>query len=120
MREQIRFDIQQYHRRIKLAVYFQHKKDSECPPFTPKSQWVPPNGKLPPEITALSNADLQHLQNKFHIWRVKPNLSTHEFEALNLLCKNSNIIIKPAVKGSAVVILDKDQYLWEGYRQLNN
>ncbi|KAF7693726.1 hypothetical protein HF521_007479, partial [Silurus meridionalis] len=33
---------------------------------------------------------------------------------------NQNIIIKPADKGSATVIMDREQYLWEGYRQLQD
>ena len=41
-------------------------------------------------------------------------------EALQSLQQNRNIIIKPADKGSAVVIMDREQYLWEEYRQLND
>ncbi|KAF3834515.1 hypothetical protein F7725_027073, partial [Dissostichus mawsoni] len=45
--EQGRWDMQQYHRRLKLATYFKHKKDSDPPPFTPKSDWFPSAGTLP-------------------------------------------------------------------------
>lgn len=34
--------------------------------------------------------------------------------------KNKHIIIKPADKGSAIVILGRDQYICEAKRQLNN
>ncbi|KAF3840435.1 hypothetical protein F7725_006297, partial [Dissostichus mawsoni] len=44
--EQGRWDMQQYHRRLKLATYFKHKKDSDPPPFTPKSDWFPSAGTL--------------------------------------------------------------------------
>ena len=40
--------------------------------------------------------------------------------ALKQLKNNSHIIIKPADKGSAVVIMDREQYKWEAQRQLNN
>lgn len=118
--EQTRFDIEQHHRRLKLAVYFQKKPDSQCPPFTPKSEWVPPNGKLPPEITALIDADLKHFQDKLYFCRVKSNLTNYESEALTSLRKHNKTTIKHADKGSAVVIWDRDQYLWEGYKQCND
>lgn len=41
-----------------------------------------------------------------------------EIEALNLLQMDKRIVIKPADKGSAVVVMDRDQYIWEGNWQL--
>ncbi|XP_024120094.1 uncharacterized protein LOC112141232 [Oryzias melastigma] len=40
--------------------------------------------------------------------------------ALRQLMNNKEIVIKPADKGSVVVIMDKEKYLWEGYRQLKD
>lgn len=40
--------------------------------------------------------------------------------ALQELIKNPNIVIKPADKGSKVVIMDRQQYLLEANRQLSN
>jgi hypothetical protein len=105
---------------LKLAGYFEHTPDSEQQPFTPKSQWHPPKGKLPPEINTVVDADILHFQTKFKIGRLKENLSTEEFEALSSLKNNTNVIIKPADKGSAIIIMDREQYLWAGYRQLND
>ena len=34
--------------------------------------------------------------------------------------QNPNIIIKPADKGSSVVIMDREQYIWEAHRQLKD
>ena len=110
--------MQQYHRRLKLAIYFQHKKDSVPPPFTPKSNWVPPAVTLPLELTTLIAADINHFDSSFQMHRLQPNLSPEEAAALKELSNNKNIIIKPADKGSVVVVMDRDQYLWEGYRQL--
>jgi hypothetical protein len=49
------------------------------------------------------------------------NLTPGEFKAIkelqNLVHK---IIIKPADKGSAVVVLDRETYIQEAHRQLNN
>ena len=49
-----------------------------------------------------------------------PNLSKEEREALKKLIENKNIIIKPADKGSAIVIWDNDDYLNECNKQLRN
>ncbi|XP_061749458.1 uncharacterized protein LOC133548063 [Nerophis ophidion] len=51
---------------------------------------------------------------------VAPNLTREEIEALYSLKINKHIVIKPADKGSAVVILDRSQYIWEGSRQLGD
>lgn len=50
----------------------------------------------------------------------KKNLSRSEFSALNQLKKETNIVIKKADKGACTVIMDRDLYLQEAYRQLNN
>ena len=50
----------------------------------------------------------------------KKNLTKEEYKAIKSLKNNRNIIIKPADKGSAVVILDRESYITEGQRQLND
>ena len=62
-----------------------------------------------------SSGNIKLKQNKR-----KKNLSKREHKALKSLQKNNNIVIKPADKGSSVVILDKIDYIEEGYRQLTN
>ncbi|TWW62547.1 hypothetical protein D4764_04G0011940 [Takifugu flavidus] len=94
--------------------------DSEPPPFTPRSTWTPSMDTLPPEVQTLITADKQYFDHKFRPCRVMPNLSHEEATALQELRQNINIIIKPADKGSAVVIMDREQYLWEGRRQLED
>lgn len=113
-------DIQDYHRRLKLATYFEGKRKEERLPFTDNSNWTPNLGSLPPPIRSLIQADLYAIKNLN--WRTKdrPNLSSAETMALKQLKNNSHIIIKPADKGSAVVIMDREQYKWEAQRQLNN
>lgn len=45
---------------------------------------------------------------------VEPNLFVGEKKAINELKRNREIIIKPADKGNAVVVMNRDQYMWEG------
>ena len=42
-----------------------------------------------------------------------PNLSKVEREALKDLMKHSSVVIKPADKGSAIIVWDKEDYLRE-------
>ena len=60
--------------------------------------------------------EINHLKVKTE----KANLSNEEFSALRNLRNNKNAVIKKADKGSAVVIMDRNQYLHEAYKQLNN
>ena len=48
------------------------------------------------------------------------NLSKNERNALKELADNRDIIIKPADKGSAIVIMDTQDYIKEGDRQLSD
>ena len=47
-----------------------------------------------------------------------PNLANDEREALHSLMCDDQIIIKPAGKGSAVVVWSKDDYLLEASNKL--
>ena len=49
-----------------------------------------------------------------------PNLTKDEREALHDLMYDKNIVFKPADKGSAIVIWDKQDYLKECELQLGN
>ena len=48
------------------------------------------------------------------------NLTKDEYKAIKSLKNNQDMIIKPADKGSAIVILDKQSYINEGQRQLHD
>lgn len=117
---QTKYDVQQYHRRLKLAAYYEHAPPSKRLPFILKSTWTPPKTVIPLEIETIIKADDRHFGTKFKVHHVPPNLSQLEIKALTQLKDNRHIVIKPADKGSSIVILDREQYLWEGYRQLND
>ena len=125
IRAQARFDLQKYHRTLKLWSYYESGKTGNNPeqikpPFTPKSNWTPPDSSLPTHITELIKKDLEYFENSFETLRIPTNLTPEENSALQELRQNKQIIIKPADKGSVVVIMDLEQYLWEGNRQLND
>lgn len=117
---QTRIDMQRYHRTMKLAVYYEGKEKKDIPPFTPKSNWEPPAAYLPIQLNTLIQDDGQYLEETFRPMSVPPNLRKEEMEAIKSLSRNKDIVIKPADKGSVVVVMDRKQYLWEGYRQLND
>ncbi len=50
----------------------------------------------------------------------KQNLTRAERQALHELTNNTDIVIKPADKGSAVVVMDRSDYIAEGLRQLSD
>ena len=80
--------------------------------------WDPPQGPVPLEAFILANDT--DLNKTFVKAPHTHNISKNEEEALKKLAKNHNIVIKPADKGGAIVILDRDTYISEGNRQLSN
>ena len=60
----------------------------------------------------------QNLIKSLKILKENPNLRKTELRSLEQLIKDTNIIIKPADKGSTTFILDKEEYIAEGIRQL--
>lgn len=52
--------------------------------------------------------------------RIRDNLTRRERQALKKLQRPTHVIIKPADKGSDTVVMDRQNYLDECYRQLNN
>ena len=53
-------------------------------------------------------------------YKFTPNLSPEEFEAIKQLRNDNTIIIKKADKGSTVVLMNRDGYIAEVERQLND
>ena len=51
--------------------------------------------------------------------KFRDNISKRERKSITNLKRNKQLIIKKADKNGNVVVLDKDNYLSEGYRQLN-
>lgn len=119
-KRQLKLDLQDYHRRLKLESFFEGKKKTSPLPFIPKSDWTPRLNQLPPPIRQIIAADEYAFQQLNWGMKVDPNLEIEERLALKQLQTNKHIVIKPADKGNAIVIMDREQYLWEGLRQVNS
>lgn len=120
LKNKLRTDLNNYHRKIKLLAYFENKKKKSIVPFKLKSNWSPPPKGVPETINKIIEKDSNYFNRKFDLERPQTNLNKREIKALQALAKNKEIIIKPADKGSVVVIQDRFRYLWEGNRQLSD
>lgn len=98
---QTRYDIQTYHRRLKLMCFFKGNNRSNGP-----QQFTLASDKL-------IDKDLRFVDYVFRPEVGHLNLTEGDKVALKELVDNQNIIIKTADKGSAVVIMDREQYVGE-------
>ena len=87
--------------------------------FKEKSTWKPPKNRDPALEAYLKavESDAWLLTGSV---RRKDNLTPSEREALTKLRTRTDLIIKPADKGSATVVMSKKVYLAEAHRQLTN
>ena len=92
--------------------------NNENSKFRIPSGWTPQPGTSQGIDTFLN----KNTEEIFNIKRnkVSNNLPPEEKRALKELMENNNIVIKPADKGGAIVIQDKEKYKSECLRQLNN
>ena len=86
--------------------------------FTAKSTWNPPcqNEDINKILEQLE--DFSSITNKHR--DSMGNLSESQLVAISTLKRNPSIIIKPADKGSATVIMSKKNYIAEAERQLSH
>ena len=81
--------------------------------------WIPPLGTIPQDILE----SLDQLKNQLKD-QILPEQKTkdgqHQIKILKRLKSYEDIIIKPADKGSSIVILNTKDYIQEANQQLNN
>ena len=95
--------------------FFDGQREGTVPvqPFKPPGTWMPPKGReqaLETYIKAVRSETLHHIRNT-NPPRTYDNLPAEERRALKTLRRRDDIVIKPADKGSAVVIQTKEDYL---------
>lgn len=120
--EEVQSSLSDFNRRVKLAYFFYNKSNNRTDSsklFTEKSDWSPNDLLLHPDLVK----DLKNLSEEICELDLKNgpcNLTKPEKSALKSLKNDKNIIIKPADKGSATVIMNKSEYINEAQRQLSN
>ena len=93
------------------GVPFEHKY------FKLKSSFNPVG---PFQLESMFYSIAQNLHRQKYRGPKKKNITKEEYRAIRSLNKNKDMIIKPADKGSTIVILNKQSYINEGQRQLHN
>jgi tRNA/tmRNA/rRNA uracil-C5-methylase (TrmA/RlmC/RlmD family) len=128
-------DLDQFARRLRIEEYFHSKRETsedlstdeldikkviDIPRFVKKSNWIPKPNKTTrlESVIDLIRSDTKHNVD-VHVPKTD-NLTQTERSALRDLQERDDIIIKPADKGSAVVVMDKTTYLQEAERQLSD
>lgn len=122
-------------RNLKIKDYFSNRPsvdyDYRNKSFTPASSWGPPDhhvgqatlDTIQKIVTSTESvfSQSQIRKNRFLILKNRRcNLTNSEKDSLEKIRMNDSIIIKPADKGGATVIMNKSSYMSEAYRQLNN
>ena len=132
----VKQSLEKQQRKLRLKNYFQDDGTLKEPKtvkeiFKYPSRWEPsyetPMDKEVKECLVGLDRDVWNEFNATSAWardtlRIpsKDNLTRGERNAIKTLRSNPNIIIKPADKGGAVVIMNVDDYEAEGLRQLQN
>ena len=119
-KHQIKLDVEEFGRQIKLRLFFKDEERdfSNTPAFRVPSTWTPAINMVELEVY-LSILEDELMQIGEH-GKNFSNLSEGEREALKALVNDTSIVIKPADKGSAIVIWDREDYEKEAKRQLND
>ena len=114
-------DFDDFARKMRCKWYFGNESQdipSEISTYKLKSTWNPPRGSPALELF-LSKVK----EDTFSVLPGHPkkfNLSKEEYLTMRSLQNDGSVIIKPADKGSAVVVWDRQDYLKEAERQLSD
>ena len=107
---ELKADLEDFSRRFRLKEYFDSRESSnyvsDPNPFKKKNSWTPNKDRdLGLELfIQLLKGDILNTKPS----KIADNLSKHEREALQKLIAGTDIVIKPADEGKAVVVLDTE------------
>ena len=107
-----------FNRRLRLKHDFKDSDNRNYDPFGVPTGWKTPMGKSPHLDRYINITTREILEHKSPPGKCA-NLSQNELQALKQLRSKQNIVIKPADKGGAIVLMNKQDYLNEGLHQLN-
>ena len=116
----LQWDFNEFSREMRCKWYFRNETQGsgEIPTFQSKSTWNPPKGS--PTLELFLNKTEQNLFSVLPGKAEQFNLTREEYLTMRDLQSDRNVIIKPADKGSAVVIWDRNDYLKEAEKQLTD
>ena len=104
-----------------LKSYFRNEitpNFSEVPAFRPKFAWNPP--KRHPNFEVFLNEVEKELFTVVNSKLGYPNLSKEDWKAMRTLADDRTIVIKKTDKESCVVVQDRNDYIKEAEKQLND
>ena len=114
-------DISDFSRRIRCKCFFKNESQeniSATSKFKSKSTWNPPKGA--PALELFLNQTEKDILSILPGKATNYNLSKEEYLAMSSLQNDRSVVIKPADKGSAVVVWNRTDYLKEAERQLGD
>ena len=109
--------------RLRLEEFFKEEsEDMKYNPFKNKSKWTPPPNRdivLEAYIQAVRR-DVRKSLDETPKRRCIDNLTKLERKAMSSLRTREDIIIKWADKGSATIVMSKEDYITKVMQHLNN
>ena len=119
-------DILLFNRRVRLTHHFNCETQTISPTsrdhfhrFKQSSGWTPPPGK-DPFIDSFTSNLTSNFVNRTSPTHTGSNLTQGELDTLKDLKLDTDLVIKSADKGGAIVLQNRQDYLKEGLRQLSN
>lgn len=120
--------LDKFHRSLRLASFFdciegpssdesEHNNGFSHRKFRPATTFNP---RGPPTLESFILVNHSQVNKLPHLETHFQNLSKSERLSIRELASNKSIIIKPADKGSGVVIMNTSDYIYEAYRQLSD
>ena len=124
--DSLKDSVSDFKRKVKLSYFWANRElnskldlDYNKLPFTGKSDWDPPDKGIPERVHTVLNELDQQIRD-VRLVKDKSNLCPGQINALKQLKHKKHIIIKKADKGSAIVVMNKADYIYEADRQLND
>ena len=114
-------DFDDFARKMRCKWYFRNESQyipSQVSTCKLKSTWNPPKGS--PALELFLNKVKEDIFSVLPGRPKKFNLNREEYLTMRSLQNDRSVIIKPADKGSAVVVWDRQDYLKEAERQLSD
>ena len=118
---ELRRDFEEFSRRMRIKWHFRNEISedfSEVPAFSPKSSSNPPQGH--PNLKVYLSQVENELLSIADEPRKYSNLSKEEWIAMRSLADDRSIVIKKADKCLSIVVWDRNDYLREADKQLED